>query len=150
MSKITMRNNEVTLVVDFLMELELPARDSRLRTRFVRQLQEHYNNIVTEEREQLIEEFAKKDENGERVLETRKNDKGEEVQVMLLDDPEAFNKEMTELLMEKYVIAADENNEKMLKSVTNAILNYDGVLSGVKALQYDRICEIFEDLEELE
>lgn len=148
MTKITMRNNEVTLVVDFLMELELPARDSRLRTRFVRQLQEHYNSIVTEEREQLIEEFVKKDEEGNRVTEVRKNEQGEEVEVMLLDNPEEFNKEMTELLMEKFVITLDENNEKMLNSVAHSILNYDGVLSGVKALQYDRICEIFEELED--
>ena len=65
---IKMKNNELNLVIGFLMELKLKGRESRMRTRFVKQLQTYYSDLVLEEQQQLIEEHGERDENGELVM----------------------------------------------------------------------------------
>ena len=142
--KMQLRNNEIMFVIEFLMELKLKGQDSRLRTRLVRQLQEHYNSLVMAERQQLIEEYGVKDENGELKEFPVTLEDGSEGLEYKIDDIESFNKEMDNLFAEHYTIVADENTEKMLTVVKKAVFNYDEELSGVEALQYDRVCEIFE------
>lgn len=126
------------------MELKLKGKESRLRTRLVRELQGHYAELVLVEQQQLIEEYGKRDEEGDLIYRTEKLEDGSEGKQYSIEDTEEFNKQVALLFNEYYTIEIDDNNREMIESLTEAILNYDEELSGVKALQYDRICDIFE------
>lgn len=144
--QIKILNNEIQLVTNFLMELELKGKESRMRTRFVRMMQEHYDNVVSAESQQLIEEYAEKDENGEFIMEEIElpdGSKGTKYQLRE-DSQQEYREELEKLMTEVFVIEKTGQYEDMLNSLEESVLNYDGLLSGLKAIQYDRICDIFE------
>lgn len=144
--QIKILNNEIQLVTNFLMELELKGKESRMRTRFVRMMQEHYDNVVSAESQQLIEEYAEKDENGEFIMEEIElpdGSKGTKYQLRE-DSQQEYREELEKLMTEVFVVEKTGQYEDMLNSLEESVLNYDGLLSGLKAIQYDRICDIFE------
>ena len=144
--QIKILNNEIQLVTNFLMELELKGKESRMRTRFVRMMQEHYDNVVSAESQQLIEEYAEKDENDEFIMEEIElpdGSKGTKYQLRE-DSQQEYREELEKLMTEVFVIEKTGQYEDMLNSLEESVLNYDGLLSGLKAIQYDRICDIFE------
>lgn len=141
---IKMKNNELNLVIGFLMELKLKGRESRMRTRFVKQLQTYYSDLILEEQQQLIEEHGERDENGELIMRPMELEDGTTASEYSIKDVPTFNKEVTELFNEEYVVEVTEENRLMLETVSEAVFDYDEEINGLKALQYDRICEIFE------
>lgn len=134
------KNHEIENFGKFLMELKLKGRSSNMRVRFVRLLQERLT-LINEESEALFRDYVERDEGGSPKKEVNE-ETGEEA--FLLD--REYGIEMAKLMEEDFII--EENDEKalMLSVVRDAIFNCDMELSGQKALQYERWCEIVEDV----
>jgi hypothetical protein len=135
---IRMHNVEVDSLGSFLLELNLKGKDSRMRTRFIRLLQERMELIRTEHQE-LVKQYAELDESGEPKTIERDGQS-----VYDIKDIPAFNKEYNELMMELFVIEVSEANKDMIEVVRNAVLECDKEFSGQEALVFDRYCEIME------
>lgn len=136
-----MFNIEVELFINFLMELELPAKQSRMRTRFCKLGIERLN-LIAEERMDIIKRYANLDENGE--IKQIKNSEG----ILLWDvqDKDAYNNDYRELMLEEWVVELSEENKDMLLTLKDSVLNLDVILKGKEAMQYDRWCEIVETI----
>ncbi|WP_064198978.1 hypothetical protein [Brevibacillus brevis] len=134
-------NFELKHLFDFLISLELVGKQNRMRTRFCKLIGEQINDII-EQRERLILEFSKKDDNGKPLVETI-----DESQVKYhLNDIDSFNNELNLLMFEEFVIEESETNRDMLLTVGDILTNLAIPLSGQEAFQYDRYCEAFERL----
>lgn len=136
---IRMYNAEVETVAEYLLGLSLKGKESRMRTRFIKKLQEQMDTIKAEHLE-ILKEYSNLNENGEpNVIE---NDEGQ--QVYDIKDLDAFTKEYNDLISEAFVIEVTEANKDVIKSVRKSVWNDEKEYSGQDALFYDRICEIIE------
>ena len=135
------KNYEVEQFGRFLFELKLRGRQSIMRTRFIKLLQAQLD-LQAEERKQLIDEFCKKDENGDPLYE--ENDVGESG--IIIEDPQEFNKEVIAILDEDFIIEETQDKLEMLTAVKGIVLDCDLEFSGEEAMSYDRWCEIVEDI----
>lgn len=134
------KNGEVEQFANFLMGFELIGRESRLRTRFVKQLMERVS-LIKEEHAELIKQFAKFDENGEPYIIEINGQKAYDV-----PDRDTFNKEYFLLLNEDFVVEENEERKEMLVFIKDIILNSDKTFKGREALEYDRWCEIVDEI----
>lgn len=136
---IRMYNAEVETVANYLLGLSLKGKFSRMRTRFVKTLQEQVG-IIQAEHQEIIKEHSELDENGEpKVIEKEDGHK-----VYDIKDIEAFNKEYFELINEPFIIEVTESNKTVVEAVRDAVWSDEKEYSGQDALFYDRICEIVE------
>jgi hypothetical protein len=135
-----MLNAEVNGFIKFLMSLELSGRDSRMRTRFCKLAQTRLDEI-NEERTELIKQYGVVDEDGNIKKEERDG-----VELFVMKDRDAFNREYEIMMLEEFVIDETEERKEMLVTVHNIVLNADVKLSGQDALIYDRYCEIVESI----
>lgn len=133
-------NIEVEPFANFLMGIELIGKQSRLRTRFAKMLMEQVR-MIDEEHQELIRQFAKFDEDGKPYI----------VQINGKDaydvpDRESFNREYNLLLSEEFIIDQTEERKEMLLFIKDIILNCEKTFKGREALEYDRWCEIVEEV----
>ncbi|EJW14016.1 hypothetical protein PAV_141p01220 (plasmid) [Paenibacillus alvei DSM 29] len=135
-----MKNEEVQHFANFLMTFELKGRESRMRTRFVKLLAERVE-LVNEEHKELIRQYARFDENGEPIIVEIDGQKAYDV-----PDRTAFNKEYFLLLNEDFVIEENEERKEMLLFIKDVILNCDKTFKGREALEYDRWCDIADEI----
>lgn len=138
---IRMYNLEVEPLANFLIDLKLKGRDSRMRTRFIKQLQERLQ-LIRDEHLELIKQHSHLNEDGE-----PKTKEVDGQQVYDVKDQNAFNIEYQELMGEEFVIEVTESNKSMIEVLSNAILDSDEEYSGQDALVYDRFCDILEGIE---
>lgn len=142
---IKIKNSDIQSFVELLFEMPLKGSASRMRTRFIRLLEERYLMIV-EEAETLQKEYAKKDESGEIIYKTVKMPDGESVEGFDFEDLDSYQREVAKLMEEEYVISITPEIDKMLISVKESVLNSDLELSGHTATAYDSLCEILESI----
>ncbi|QJI52469.1 hypothetical protein [Psychrobacillus phage Perkons] len=135
------KNNEIESIGKFLLELPLRGRQSLMRTRFVKLLQARLD-LQNEERQQLINEFAQKDEHGEFVY--SQDESGQEG--LKINDPKEFNREMIKLMTEDFIIEESEDKREMFTELKDVIVNYDEEISGDKAMVYDALYELFDEV----
>lgn len=136
-----MKNAEVESFLNFIMSMELSGKNSRLRTRFAKLLMQQ-QQLINEEHMELIKEYSHLDDNGNPKV---KEENGK--QMYDVYDRESFNKEYSILLNEDFIIEANEERREMLLLVKDVILNCEMTFKGREALQYDRWCEIVEDID---
>jgi hypothetical protein len=134
-----MYNYEIENFVIFLTNEEVNAKHSRMRSRFLKLVSAHLNQIE-EERQELIKQFSYKDENGEPQTEAKEDGST----VFKLKDIEGFQKEYTELMLEEFIIEPTGDKENMLKAIQDIILNTNKTFKGQEAADYDRFCDIVE------
>jgi hypothetical protein len=136
-----LKNYEIDAFTKLLYDMKLKGKESRMRTRLVKQLDEYSRGVIAVERSELIAQYAEKDEQGQIVLNEDKT------QAILSEDtiPE-FNAEYSILMNEQYVIEENETNKEMLLNVAQSVLNCDIELSGNEAIMYDNWCEGLEEL----
>jgi hypothetical protein len=128
-------------ISDFLLnELELEGRKNRMRMKFLRILEEKYKEFK-QYHWQLLKEHCRLDELGN--PKTKKID-GRNVYDVI--DEEKFKQEYEDLVNEEVFIAEDEENKKMLLTLQEAIMNCPNKYKGEKALIYDRLYDIFENI----
>ena len=130
------KNSEINGLAEFLAKEKLGGKASRMRTKFLKLLNEAI--IETEEfRKELLEKYSKKDDEGNALIENNS---------YVLEDAEAFNKEFTELMLEDFVIDETESKKEVLQHIKHILENTETEFEGVKAFQYDQWCEAFENL----
>lgn len=134
-------NAELEFVYKFLMDEPLSGKESRMRTRFCKLLAERIKQMQDEKME-IIKRYGRKNEDGSIATKTDKNGK----EIYDITDVSSFNKEYKELMLEECVIDETEERELMLTTVRNVVLNTKKVFSNETALQYDRLCETFENI----
>lgn len=130
--KITLKNNELIPAIDFLQNMPIKGKDSRHRTKLVKQLQIAFDGLVDAEKV-LMGELNLLDENKE-LLPDEKRDK---------ESVKEFQKEQKVLYEEEVVIEGGvfaKNFDEMPR-----ILNeYEGELSGERAAIYDKLLDEME------
>lgn len=134
------KNFEIKPFIDFLMNLELIGKKSRMRTRFVKLLMER-QMLINEEHQELLKQYSELDEEG--------NPKVVEKDGELLYDVKdkiSFTREYNILLNEDFVIEETEDKKEMLLTVQDIVLNCEMMFKGAEALLYDRFCEILEEI----
>lgn len=89
---------------------------------------------VEEQRKQLAEEHANKDDEDKPIIKDDKYD---------IVDQESFQTDIQELYNEEIVIEGGDN-QGMLKTVKKILDECDKTFSGQEAVVYDYICEQFE------
>jgi len=138
---IRMKNYEIDKFGEFLLSLPLKGKESRMRTRFIKILQERAL-VVQQEQMEVISEYVKKDEDGNPL---RKKVDGREVWDVIEGKEKEFEQQMYEILSEDCIIEINAERKEMYEVVKNAVLNCDKEFSGQEAFEYDRFCEIVED-----
>lgn len=133
-----MKNNEVEPLGNFILSLELKGKHSRMRTRFVKVLQERAS-LIQEERTEIVKQYAFLDEKGE-----PKTYFNEGQELYDIRDVNEFNLEINDFMNEEFVIEVTVANKEMIESVRNSILDCDMSFSGGEAMAFDRYCEIIE------
>jgi hypothetical protein len=134
-------NYMVSSFTEFLLSLELPFRQSRLRSKLVKQARMQLKEIE-EVRQELIEKYGEKDSEGKVKTESKEDGS----MFIPLKDVDGFNNDITELMQEDWIVEENESNKDMLLAAKDIILNYDGVLKGEEAMQFDMYAEAFENL----
>jgi hypothetical protein len=134
-------NGEIMTISEFLLnELELAGKKNRMRMKFLNILAEKYKEFK-QYHWQLLKEHCKLDEQGNPKT---KKENGQNVYDII--DEDKFKKEYSELVYEEVVIEENEENKKMLLTIRDAIINCPNAYKGEKALVFDRIYEIFENI----
>lgn len=131
-------NVELEPLYKFLFSLELQGKYSRMRTRFLKLLQDRIQEIYNFQNE-LLNKYGQRDEEGSLKMEAV-----EEKTIYQISNVQEYNAEIRELMLEEFVIDETLERKDILLTVKHLILNSDEVFSGKEALEYDRWCEIFE------
>ncbi|EON72823.1 hypothetical protein [Lysinibacillus sphaericus] len=144
------KNYEIGELQAFLFNLILKGKESRMRTRFIKLLEQQLNQ-VNQERQQLVDEYAEKDKNGE-ILYTTEIVDGKEIEMPLFSEEaeKEVQQQILTLLHEDFIIEETAEKIDMLRILQEIVLNCDLEFTGKKATLYDRFCEIFEDITLLE
>ncbi|MFS1032960.1 hypothetical protein ACFC9G_13505 [Enterococcus casseliflavus] len=129
---IKLKNKEITTAINFLERMNLKPKDSRHRSKFVKQLNKALLEL-SEEEKTLMNKFELIDSNGQ-----LKSDNDRKIDNVL-----AFNREQT-ILLEEEIIVEGGMYAKNLSEVQRILSEYDGVLSGEEAQIYDRLMDEFE------
>ncbi|MBI6863905.1 hypothetical protein ACNA06_01145 [Lysinibacillus sp. RSDA_15] len=142
------KNYEIGELQSFLFNLILKGKESRMRTRFIKLLEDQIE-LLKIERQQLITDYALKDENGQIVTETKEiHNKEEEIVLFQCEEAEKEAQMQIMLMMnEDFIIEETADKIEMLTTLQSIILNCDLEFTGNKAVLYDRFCEIFEEIE---
>ncbi|POZ57263.1 hypothetical protein LYSIN_02047 [Lysinibacillus sphaericus] len=144
------KNYEISELYAFLFNLILKGKESRMRTRFLKLLEDQLN-LVNQERQQLVADYADKDDNGE-VLYNKEIVDNKEIEIPIFDkDAEKeVQRQILTLLHEDFIIEETADKLDMLQVLQEILLNLDLEFTGKKATLYNRYCEIFEDIQLLE
>ncbi|MFD4489915.1 hypothetical protein [Lysinibacillus fusiformis] len=142
------KNYEIGELQSFLFNLILKGKESRMRTRFIKLLEDQIE-LLKVERQQLINDYALKDENGEIVTETKEiHNKEEEIVLFQCEEAEKEAQLQIMLMMnEDFIMEETADKIEMLTVLQSIILNCELEFTGNKAVLYDRFCEIFEEIE---
>lgn len=136
--KIEIENGKLKPIGDFLYSLKLVRKQSRMRRRLIRLLDEK-NKIYLEDRKELQEEHANKDEEGKAIIKDDKYD---------IPDMVAFSDDLKELNQEKYVIEGGDHRE-MIRTMKVILKNLeDEEYEGQESEVYDYLCDEFKIDEE--
>jgi hypothetical protein len=137
-------NHLVAPFTEFLLSLELPFRQSRLRSKLVKQARLHLQELQGFEQE-LIEKYGDKDDTG-KLITIPKEDGSVQITVTNKENVDAYNKEYSALMLEDWIIDESESNKDMLLTMRDVILNYEGKLSGEEAMRFDIYADALENL----
>ncbi|ARF70778.1 hypothetical protein B7C51_25240 (plasmid) [Paenibacillus larvae subsp. pulvifaciens] len=133
-----MCNYEVQELVDFLMEISLVGKKSRLRIKFCKIAFQRLEELE-EDKRRLIDDFCEKDENGKPKTVEEGNNK-----YIKLRDEESYKREYMELMNEEFIIEETNERKEMFDLIRDLILNTETEFNGNTALLHDRWCEIVE------
>ena len=137
------KNVMIEPLMNFLMKFELKGKESRLRTRFVKLLNEHQNQLQNDNYE-LIKEYANLDEQGE----PKQIQRGEKFHYDINAEKRSeYNNEYILLMEEHCIIDENESHKELLLFIKELILNCDMTFKGREAMEYDLYCEVFESIE---
>lgn len=133
------RNREIEHLGRLLYELSLKGKVSRMRTRFVNILETHLQNVIIREQIELLQQYSKKNENGDML-----QDENGAI-ILEKDMSKEYHQEYDLLMDEHFHIDLSDANKLMILSVAQLMLDGDFEVSGEVAEMYDMWCEVFEE-----
>lgn len=133
------RNYELSLLAQLLFQMKLSGKKSRMRTRFILQIDSYLKNTLQPEIQELVEEYGLRDIDNELIPNI---EGGYE---LIPERAEEYHKEYDEVLNEYYVVEVNETNKDMILSIAEVLLDCEIELSNDEAVLYDRWCEQFEN-----
>lgn len=139
--QVRIKNSQITEFGQFLLTLELKGKKSRLRTRFIKLLNEQLRQF-NEEHTLLLKEHCHLDEEGNPKTVERDNK-----QYWDIKDIPSYKQDYNELLEEEFIIEGEDKRD-MLLAVKVAVLDCEKSFSGNEAMLYDQWCDIVENIEE--
>lgn len=129
--KIEIENGKLQAAGNFLYGLSLVRKQSRMRRRLIKLLEER-NKIYLEDRKVLQEEHANKDEGGKAIIKDNNYD---------IPDMAAFSDDLRELNEEKLVIEGGDNRE-MLRTMKEVLKKFEDEEYGAQESEiYDYLCD---------
>lgn len=137
-------NAELKYFIDFVKNISLTGRESRMRSKLVKELIVKHDEL-SENLTILYDKYCDIDGNGDKKIEvisaTQKKYiiENEENKILLA-------KEVEGLYFDEVIIDETESMKEPMIIVRDAILNCNDEFSGDKAMMYDRFCEIVEDV----
>ncbi|WP_193063490.1 hypothetical protein [Oceanobacillus oncorhynchi] len=131
--KVEIKNLYLKPAIDFLFNLELERKQSRHRTKFIKQMNERLKE-VGEERMEIVKDNANLDEEGNPIEKDGEYD---------IYDKQKFDKEIKELFDESLVIEGGDN-QQMLETVSKVLKEDKSKLKGTKAAVRDYLCDQFQ------
>lgn len=138
--KFKIKNHLIKGLIEFLLEMELKGKSSRLRTRFMRPLDMQLK-AMEEEQMVLVKEHSNLDKEGNPVVLEKDGKSYWDIKDVL-----AYQRDFNELLNEEFVLDMSEQKE-LFEVIKELVLECDFAFSGQKAIQYDAWCEAFENAE---
>jgi SepF-like predicted cell division protein (DUF552 family) len=139
--EIKIENQKLAPAINLLYGLSLKGKQSRHRSKFVRMLQEKFNEFIEDEK-QLRKEECNLDEKGEPKTFIKNG-----VKTLDVKDLSHFEKVKNELYKEKVVIAGAEK-ETAMQTVHKVLDSLDKELSNQDADAYDYLLDQFEAADE--
>ncbi|RXZ78204.1 hypothetical protein EBB07_29560 [Paenibacillaceae bacterium] len=134
-------NYELNPFVEFLFNLKLIDKKSRMRSRFINLLLEKVKQLELDYKI-LLEQYGEKNEKGELLkVDTEDGKTGYKI-----NDIQSFQSANQELMSEEIILEVTEERKDMFLTVIDSILNCGIEFEGTEAVQYDRWCEIIEQI----
>lgn len=138
--KIEIENVMLVPASNYLYGLNTVRKQSRMRGRLIKMLNER-SEVYQEDRRELQEEHSNKDEDGKAIINDGQYD---------IKDMVAFSNDLKELNEEKYVIEGGDNRE-MIRTIKEILGKFeDEEYGGQESEAYDYLCEQFKIDEETE
>lgn len=135
--KITLKNYELGSTLLFISKMELKAVDSRHRSKFKKAVTKAVEGLQESEMD-LYEQYGQKDDEGKLII-----NKDQTGYVVKDEHRLQFVEEMNVLLDEEVVIESGLYAKNFAK-FGEALMNYNGVISGKEADIFDRLMDEFE------
>ncbi|MGN7309923.1 DUF1617 family protein [Alkalicoccobacillus gibsonii] len=132
---VSIENQKVAPVINFLKGLPLKGKQSRHRTRFIKLLNNRLEGLIEEEKT-ILEDHSHKDEDDN--VKFKEGGKYYDIK-----DPEALKKDKQEFYKELYVIDRADY-EEVLQTVQRVLDGCEVELSGEEADIFDYLCEQFD------
>lgn len=142
MKELKFLKQELAPVRDILLGLKLKGKSSRLRMKLVREINTHIEEF-TSDKEQLIDEYALKGEDGE-LLKIKKEIDGETKEFFDFEDEPKFFEELEVLHAESISIEVDQIKDS-IEVILDALDQSEEELSGFEALSHDLLYEKLEE-----
>lgn len=132
--KIEIENSKLAAAGNFLYGLNLVRKQSRMRRRLINLLNDR-NKIYLEDRKELQEEHANKDDEGKAIIIDGNYD---------IEDMVAFSNDLKELNEEKLVIEGGDHRE-MIRTIQEILKKFeDEEYEGAESEIYDYLCDQFD------
>ncbi|EGQ3495483.1 DUF1617 family protein [Staphylococcus pseudintermedius] len=132
--KLTLKNVEINKVSTFMYKLELKAKQSRSRTKFMRLLDEKQEENK-EGNDELLSMYAVKDEAGQpKIVDNQYEFENGNLEKYIDERAELDNEE---------VIINLEDYPKVFETLFEVLDELDIQLKEEDAVTYDRLCEVF-------
>jgi hypothetical protein len=133
------RNNEIKQFCEFLLGLEMTAKATRMRSRFIKMCNERLVELE-ESRLDMLNKYGKKTNDGKLDIDEHGN--------VQLAYPDMFLKDYNEMMADDFIIDELSERQDMLSSIKDSVLNISDniTFSGQKAVDYDRWCDIVEGI----
>lgn len=135
------KNYEIEMLINFLFDMKLKGKQSRMRTRLINILNVYLKETLDPERNEMIQSYAEKDNKGEPVF----SEDGNKI-ILQKDRLQEFHVEMDALMNEDFAIDLTDFNLEILISVGHSLLECEMELEGRQAMLFDNWCEQFEEV----
>lgn len=142
MLEVKINNNMLNETINFLFGMSLKGKQSRMRTRFIKIVNDRIESVLEEEGE-LFKEYCHLDEQGE----PKKKD--ENTLDVIEGKEKELAKERVDLYNEEYIIDG-ANNQTMLKTIRTVLDECEVEFSGRDAVFYEYLCEKFKVDEDID
>ena len=145
----------VESIIDWIVKQELSGKESRIRTRFIKEIGERADEI-SKERKRMLISYAEKDKKTKAPIMFAIDKKGKEYETTdqklgqryKIKSSEKFEKEFKEYINEDYVIAITPANRDTVNVIKEMILNTEEKFKGQMSNYYDEWCEALENISE--